>query len=209
MKQLFFILALLTGICVTTIAQTAQPITTAEDSIRTDTTVVSHIQDAEEDAKEDANEDAKPSGRVHARVFFSSDDFTSDLSEEGIVAIAAIFICCGLPLFIVFFILWFRYKNKQARYKLASEALAAGQAIPHELLEGSDSQDQKVLVKGIKNICLGFGLGVFLWFLTEDEGITAIGFLVFCMGVGQVLIAYATRPKQDKPTDLTHNDEKE
>ena len=43
------------------------------------------------------------------------------------------------------------------------------------------------MTKGIKNIFLGIGLGVFLWVLTEEEGLAAIGFLIFCMGLGQVL----------------------
>ena len=38
------------------------------------------------------------------------------------------------------------------------------------------------MTKGIKNIFLGIGLGVFLWVLTEEEGLAAIGFLIFCMG---------------------------
>ena len=48
---------------------------------------------------------------------------------------------------------------------------------------------------------LGIGLGVFLWVLTEEEGLAAIGFLIFCMGLGQVLIAYTTTPHKKKKDD--------
>ena len=57
------------------------------------------------------------------------------------------------------------------------------------------------MTKGIKNIFLGIGLGVFLWVLTEEEGLAAIGFLIFCMGLGQVLIAYTTTPHKKKKDD--------
>ena len=44
-------------------------------------------------------------------------------------------------------------------------------------------------------------MGVFLWVLTEEEGLAAIGFLIFCMGLGQVLIAYTTTPHKKKKDD--------
>ena len=117
------------------------------------------------------------------------------------VAIVALIICCGLPFFIVAIVLWFRYKNKQAKYKLAAEALAAGRTIPTELFNDPEEQGNAVMTKGIKNIFLGIGLGVFLWVLTEEEGLAAIGFLIFCMGLGQVLIAYTTTPHKKKKDD--------
>ena len=40
-----------------------------------------------------------------------------------------------------------------------------------------------------------------LWVLTEEEGLAAIGFLIFCMGLGQVLIAYTTTPHKKKKDD--------
>ena len=50
------------------------------------------------------------------------------------VAIVALIICVD-SFFIVAIVLWFRYKNKQAKYKLAAEALAAGRTIPTELVQ--------------------------------------------------------------------------
>jgi len=75
--------------------------------------------------------------------------------------------------------------------------LAAGKEIPQELFKGNAKQDNDdTLRKGIKNVFLGIGIGVFLWVLTSEEGIAAIGFLIFCIGLGQVVTAYATRPKE-------------
>lgn len=117
-----------------------------------------------------------------------------DMANQ-IIAIIMIF---GLPTFIVGLLLYFSYKNKQTKYKLASEALAAGKEIPQDLFKGNvKKENSETLTKGIKNIFLGIGLGVFLWILTEEAGIVAIGFLIFCNGLGQVVIAYATRPKEN------------
>ena len=122
--------------------------------------------------------------------------YLGKLEEEHIAALGIIMVF-GLPIFIVALVLYFGYKNKQAKYKLASEALAAGKEIPQELFRGNVKKDNDdTLRKGIKNVFLGIGIGVFLWVLTSEEGIAAIGFLIFCIGLGQVMTAYATRPKE-------------
>lgn len=191
MKQLLFILALLIGTCFAAPAKIIKLVPSAMDSTRMDTIVLSDLQDADED--------------LNATIGSDFGDWDSGSSTS--VAIVAIIICCGLPFFIVAIVLWFRYKNKQAKYKLAAEALAAGRTIPAELFNDPEEQGNTVMTKGIKNIFLGIGLGVFLWVLTEEEGLAAIGFLIFCMGLGQVLIAYTTTPHKNKKTDTPHNEE--
>lgn len=186
MKQLLFILTLLIGTCFATHAKTIKLVPSALDSTRMDTVVISDLQDVNEDQ--------------NAAMHDISSDFGDwNSGPPTSVAIVALIICCGLPFFIVAIVLWFRYKNKQAKYKLAAEALAAGRTIPAELFNDPEEQGNAVMTKGIKNIFLGIGLGVFLWVLTEEEGLAAIGFLIFCMGLGQVLIAYTTTPhKKEK-----------
>lgn len=129
--------------------------------------------------------------------------YLGKLEEEHIAALGIIMVF-GLPIFIVALVLYFGYKNKQAKYKLSSEALAAGKEIPQELFRGNVKKDNDdTLRKGIKNVFLGIGIGVFLWVLTSEEGIAAIGFLIFCIGLGQVVTAYATRPKEtNTSTDI-------
>ena len=129
--------------------------------------------------------------------------YLGKLEEEHIAALGIIMVF-GLPIFIVALVLYFGYKNKQAKYKLASEALAAGKEIPLELFRGNVKKDNDdTLRKGIKNVFLGIGIGVFLWVLTSEEGIAAIGFLIFCIGLGQVVTAYVTRPKEtNTSTDI-------
>lgn len=187
MKQLLFILAFLMGTCLSAHTETIKLVPSANDSTRMDTVVVSEIEDAEEYEESDS---------PHFSTSFDGHEFFD--GSISTIAIVSIIICCGLPFFIVAIVLWFRYKNKQAKYKLAAEALAAGQTIPKELFDDMENQNHAILTKGIKNIFLGIGLGVFLWILTEEEGLAAIGFLIFCMGLGQVLIAYTTASRNKK-----------
>lgn len=181
MKQFFLIFAFLIGYCMVASAEKVKLVPSVDDSTRMDTVIVSELSDVND-----------ATYNISDSIF---DD--EDIAARSITfVIISTIIVCGLPIFIVIITLWFRYKNKQAKYKLAAEALAAGQSIPKELFNEADNQHNDVLNKGIKNIFLGIGLGVFLWILSEQEGLAAIGFLVFCMGLGQVLIAYTTRPKK-------------
>ena len=120
-----------------------------------------------------------------------------------IIPVLGIIMIFGLPILIVALVLYFRHKNKQAKYKLAAEALAAGKEVPKELFEenlASPKHNNETLTKGIQNICLGLGLGVFLWLLTNVAAIAAIGFIIFCKGVGEVIIAYTTRSSEKEPS---------
>ena len=75
--------------------------------------------------------------------------------------------------------------------------MAAGKEIPENLFKANPKKENNdTLAKGIKNVFLGIGLVVFIWVLTGEESLAAIGFLMFCIGLGQVVTAYATRPKE-------------
>ena len=121
------------------------------------------------------------------------------MNMEDAMGFLAISLAFGLPMFIVFMVLWFGYKSKKAKYKLASQALENGQAIPKELFqEQSRSEANKdILSKGIKNAFLGIGMAIMLWCFTEDQGVTSVGILILCIGLGQIVIAIATRDKKE------------
>ena len=107
-----------------------------------------------------------------------------------------IFGMCGfaLPLLIVLAILFFRYKSRKAKYRLAEKALEAGQPLPADFCRKTDVGD--IRSRGIKNVFLGLGLFIFLWALTETFGLGCIGLLVMFTGFGQLVIYYA-REKED------------
>lgn len=186
MKQFLLFLALVMGYCLAASAEKIKLVPSTDDSTRMDTIVVSDISDID-DTSQETNA---------STVILDSNEWLN--GPTAAMAIITIVLTCGLPLFIVAIVLIFRYKNKQAKYRLAAEALAKGQDIPKELFNEPEDQNHKVLSKGIKNIFLGIGLGVFLWVLTDEAGLAAIGFLIFCMGLGQVIIAYTTRPQNKK-----------
>ena len=122
----------------------------------------------------------------------------------GLIVAILIF---GFPFFTVFVAFYVRYKNRKAKYKLMEQALATGQPLPEGIFKDSLPQDYRT--KGIKNICTGIGLFIFLWTITDEFSIGCIGLLVLFTGIGQWIISRNQqhgRP-EDPFTTPTHRDE--
>ena len=119
----------------------------------------------------------------------------NDVIEKGIiVAIINTIVVFACPVFILFIIFFFRYKNRKARYHLAEQALAAGQ--PDNLIKEKKTTDQQA--QGIRNTFTGIGLFIFLWILTGKFSIGAIGLLVMFMGIGQWITGYKQQKKNSE-----------
>lgn len=129
--------------------------------------------------------------------FFNDLNVPKDAANVAItvVTITLLFVF-GFPLFIIFLAFYFRYRSKKARYKLVEQALAAGQPIPEGVFKESLNLDTRS--KGIKNICLGIGLFIFLWAITNSFGIGCIGLLVMFTGIGQWLVARNQHPTNEE-----------
>lgn len=178
--------------------------TKADESNTTVTVIGVDTTDMDTTAGKDANS-VSSSGSSHGKVGFTfeSDDNAlpfgnlSDMISGGIlfsiIAIVAVF---GLPVFILFVIFFFRYKNRKARYRLAEQAIAAGQPLPENFIRENRPTDQRS--QGIKNTFTGIGLFIFLWAITGEFGIGAIGLLIMFMGIGQWIIG----SKQQKTDDI-------
>ena len=190
MKHLFVIFTFLVTMLSSGYAKQVKINLNVDDSAHTATVVTSHIADSDS-IDEDSLEDVINAATSKAIIKYDSRD-----SNFELIPLVGIIMGCGLPVFIIAIIMWFRYKNKQAKYRLVSEALAAGKELPKDLFAEALPKEMDILNKGIKNVFLGIGLGVFLWVLTDEEGLAAIGFLIFCMGLGQVIIGYTNQPKK-------------
>ena len=162
---------------------------------------------------EDADTTSVDTGKVSSSSRGSHDDdfpfnnFGDAVGGGILVAIISIIAIFGMPVFIIFVVFFFRYKNRKARYRLAEQALAAGQPLPEEFIRENKSTDQRT--QGIKNTFTGIGLFIFLWAITGEFGIGAIGLLVMFMGLGQWLIGYkqhANENTKNRETAIRSND---
>jgi len=115
----------------------------------------------------------------------------------SIVSIVVIFLLA--PLLIIFVIFYFVNKNRKERYKLAQMAIQNGQPIPDEVLKGNtpnNTEESNEYTAGLRQIFLGIGLAIFLGFVVGKIGF-GIGALVFCIGLGKVVIARKSGTNSD------------
>lgn len=187
MKRMITTLMAAFAFCTLTMAQNA-PITQNNDQA-TDTTVIAEYEDVADETSASSN---------HNAVDFDRNDrfrFDGDFAEDIIVPIVAIIFGCSIPVFIVFFAFFFRYKNRKAKYRLVEQALASGQPLPEGIFKDMAEVDMRS--KGIKNTFTGLGLFIFLWAITDSFGIGCIGLLIMLMGAGQWVTSLTKKDKQE------------
>lgn len=99
------------------------------------------------------------------------------------------------PLIIISIVLYSRHRNRKMKYELAAKALESGQPLPREIQEEvyklKSTEEQ-----GIKNMCTGMALFIFLWAFFGSFGFGCIGLLVAANGLSKFLIARRIKEKE-------------
>lgn len=121
--------------------------------------------------------------------------------EEVIVPIIAIVAVFGFPIFILLIIFAYRNKERKARYALIEKALETGHDLPEGLFK-NEKQENNLLAKGIMHISIGIGLGILLWFLTEEIALMGIGPLISIIGIGEIIIYLIQQHSEKKKQQI-------
>jgi len=137
---------------------------------------------------------------IHGAV---SDIFRSvkadDIAGMFFVITVLIIIFVLSPLVIFGLLLFFIFRNRKQKMKLAEMAMRNGQPIPDQLLnerKSASEDDRDTYKSGMRQVCLGLGLMIFLGLVLGKLGL-GIGALVFFIGVGKVVIARKPMNNQD------------
>ena len=150
--------------------------------------------------------------------FDNLDEIVENSIENVTSALVGPFIIGGLFIIaitvLIIFIIWIRYKQNKERMRIISESIAAGKPVNLDYMGGKEYLHAKqsanqiyrnmVWEKGIRNICTGVAMMVFLYILTETAGIAAIGFIIFCTGVSQVIISRGSRDAGDTGNSVSY-----
>ena len=105
------------------------------------------------------------------------------------------------PVAIIIALFYFINKNRKQKLKLAQMAMQQGQPIPDQLLKEQSPVGDEEYKSGLRQCFVGVGLMIFLWFAAGEVGF-GIGALVFCIGLGKVIVAKSTASKNN--FDMTH-----
>ncbi len=212
MKQLMIAFMMVFAVSITMMGQ-ASPKKAAITKEKTQATAVIKDTPADSDSIEPMTQDDINELKSLKSQFqgLKLDGLDNENSGSNNSYIAAIAIIGGLsvPVLIVFFVFWFRNKNKQAQYRLAEKALESGKDIPEGLFNSANTEITDVYARGVKNAFLGLGLGIFLWAITGEFGLGCIGFMVMFMGIGQVVIHYTQKPSDTRKVKAEQKEEEE
>jgi ABC-type multidrug transport system fused ATPase/permease subunit len=241
MKKVFllFFMALLAGSLPMMAVQhhhhaTAKTATTTVSDSTGQTVVSTSYSPDYTDSVDDAN-DSISSDDDDANVTVSginSLPFFKDYGKQGMflgaLTIIGIFILPPLiVLLIIFLIIYYNYKSRKAKYQLAQKAIENGKPIPSGVFNKQEGEaiktgklnlyDTSLRDKAIKKMFIGFGLFLFLMFLTGEFGVGCIGLLVMLYGASQFTTWYLHQkdaekygiPKQEEKTQEPQSPEPE
>lgn len=91
------------------------------------------------------------------------------------------------PIVIFVILLYFIFRNRKQKMKLAEMAMQNGQPIPDQLLEDQKEDNNVLWQKGMRQTFLGIGLMFFLGYTAGEVGF-GIGALITAIGVGKLII---------------------
>ncbi len=105
-------------------------------------------------------------------------------AATGGLLIAALVLFCifGLPILAIILIVWLIVRASRR------SSSNAGQAVVQNEVDAT-GRDRALFNKGVRNVCLGIGLAIFLGIWMGDFGV-GIGVLIVCIGIGELLVDY-------------------
>jgi len=126
-------------------------------------------------------------------------DIGSTLVSIGVPAIVF-----GFVLAIVAGAFYVGYRETKERQETLRLAIEKGVALPPELVEAASGErnPDKDLRSGVRQIFIGVGVGVLLWFVSPFKNVWAVGAMIAIFGLGNIVAWALTRraPKPAAPT---------
>lgn len=105
-----------------------------------------------------------------------------------------------LPAIIIGLIFYFIHKNRNKKYKIMEKAVETGAPLPKQLLNDSETSNEIIWRKGIKNAATGVGIIAF-GLIMNASFFVGTGFIILFYGAGQTVIARTSADKKHKDID--------
>uniref|UniRef100_A0AB33INX0 DUF6249 domain-containing protein n=1 Tax=Prevotella sp. GTC17253 TaxID=3236793 RepID=A0AB33INX0_9BACT len=113
-----------------------------------------------------------------------------------IPAIFLIFLIAIAPILLIAWVIYFLIKRHNDKVALAEKSMSMGQPLPDLIRTASKTNTEYQWQRGIRNCSIGLGVVLLFAFLGAEE-LIGIGFLILCMGAGQMIMA-RTHARKDQ-----------
>lgn len=117
--------------------------------------------------------------------FLGTSGFVGILITVLLIGVVLLFLF--MPLIIVLLIIRYLVRRHNDRVRLAEKAMEQGQPFGESEMPLNKKSPDYLWRRGVRNVSIGAGLALFLWFLGADS-LVGIGLLVACLGVGQMFM---------------------
>lgn len=117
--------------------------------------------------------------------FLGTSGFVGILITVLLIGVVLLFLF--MPLIIVLLIIRYLVRRHNDRVRLAEKAMEQGQPLGESEMPLNKKSPDYLWRRGVRNVSIGAGLALFLWFLGADS-LVGIGLLVACLGVGQMFM---------------------
>ena len=126
--------------------------------------------------------------------------FAGDIGST-LVSIGVPAIVFGFVLAIVGGAFYVGYRETRERQETLRLAIEKGIAIPPGLVESASGErdPDRDLRNGVRQIFIGLGVGVLLWFVSPFRNVWAVGAMIAIFGLGNI-VAWAMTRRTAKPS---------
>jgi len=126
-------------------------------------------------------------------------DYNNDSDDsngiQALVAIVAITLIFGMPVFIVIAVMYGRHKRRAMVHESVNKLIDSGQEIPPEIFEEATGAAKDPRKKGIMLVAVGLGLFAFLSAI-GDSKVGTIGLIPLMIGLAHIVI-WKTDPNRN------------
>lgn len=171
----------------TSSAASATPSATSGDELvaYSDTTATD-TADAAESAVDDDNSASVNNPLLSLGFDFDADNAIGKFTSLTIIIFLFLFLVA--PFIVLFAILRYIVRRHNDRVRLAEKAMESGYNLSDEQIPLSRKSPEYIWRRGVRNVSIGAGIMLFLWFLGATP-LVGIGGLVACIGLGQMFMA--------------------
>ena len=172
----------------TSSAASATPSATSDDELvaYSDTTATDTADAAESAMDVDDNSASVNNPLLSLGFDFDADNAIGKFTSLTIIIFLFLFLVA--PFIVLFAILRYIVRRHNDRVRLAEKAMESGYNLSDEQIPLSRKSPEYIWRRGVRNVSIGAGVMLFLWFLGATP-LVGIGGLVACIGLGQMFMA--------------------
>lgn len=116
-----------------------------------------------------------------------SDDMDDLSGLESLVALTAVILIFGMPVFILLLVLWFGSRKRRQKMELVRTYLDAGKDVPEQVLAEFSGAASNSLRGGVTPLSIGLGMICAAFLIGDATPLAALGLIPLFIGIARLI----------------------